>query len=100
MVVEDVLEHLAAGVDAYVQTVIRQDLVELIPNEMIQDILDYHSDVADAAKTAARVGAKRLVLTHLVPPPSPEQYPEWVARASEHYDGEVLIGDDLLTITI
>ena len=29
-----------------------------------------------------------------------EQYPEWIAIAAEHYSGEVIIGDDLTTITI
>ena len=46
-----------------------------------------HSPV-EAAQTAARVGAKRLALTHRI------------ARAAEHYDGDVIIGDDLTTITI
>ncbi len=91
---------LAADSDAYVQTVIRRDLVKLIPNDMIQDILDYHSGVEDAAQTAARAGAKRLVLTHMVPAPTPEQYPEWIARAAEHFDGEIIIGDDLTTVTV
>ena len=61
---------------------------------------DYHSGVIEAAQTAARTRAKRLVLTHLVPPPAPEQYPEWIARAADHFDGEIVIGDDLTTITI
>ena len=94
------VDLLAAAADAYVQTVIRRDLVEAIPNELIQDILDYHSGVIEAAQTAARIRAKRLVLTHLVPPPAPEQYPEWIARAADHFDGEIVIGDDLTTITI
>jgi ribonuclease Z len=96
----DGLDRLVAGADAYVQSVIRQDIVRTIPNEMIQDILDYHSGVDDAARTAARNGAKRLVLTHMVPPPTPEQYPEWRALAAEHFDGEIVIGDDLTVITI
>jgi len=96
----DGVDELARDADAYVQTVIRRDIVEQIPNEMLQDILDYHSGVVEAAQTAARVGAKRLVLTHMVPAPTPEQYPEWVARAAEHFDGEVVIGDDLTTISI
>ncbi|MEL7157779.1 MAG: MBL fold metallo-hydrolase [Actinomycetota bacterium] len=96
----DGVDTLAAGADAYVQTVIRPDLVEQVPNEMFQDIIDYHSGVVDAAQTAARVGAKRLVLTHLVPAPTPDQYPEWVALAAEHFDGEIVIGDDLTTVTI
>lgn len=92
------VDQLAAGADAYVQSVIRQDLVEQIPNDMIQDILDYHSGVVEAAQTAARAGAKRLVLTHLVPAPTAEQYSEWIALAAEHYEGEIVIGDDLTTI--
>lgn len=96
----DGVDQLAAEADAYVQTVIRRDLVELIPNEMIQDILDYHSGVVDAAQTAARVGAKRLVLTHLVPAPPPGQYDDWIARAAEHFDGEIVIGDDLTTVSL
>jgi ribonuclease Z len=96
----DGVDALAAGVDAYVQTVIRGDLVAAIPNDMLQDILDYHSSVVDAAQTAARVGVKKLVLTHLVPAPTPEQYPEWIAQAKEHFDGEIIIGDDLTTIVI
>ena len=96
----DGVDELAAGVDVYVQTVIRRDIVEQIPNVMLQDILDYHSGVIEAAQTATRVGAKRLALTHMVPAPTPEQYPEWVARAAAHYDGDVIIGDDLTTITV
>jgi len=94
------VDTLARDVDAYVQTVIRRDIVESIPNKMLQDILDYHSGVVDAAQTAARVDAKRLVLTHLVPAPSPDQYLEWISRAAEHYDGEIVIGDDLTTVTV
>ena len=67
---------------------------------MAQDILDYHSGVDEAAQTAARVGVKRLVLTHMVPAPTPEQYPEWVDLAAAHFDGEIVIGDDLTTVTV
>ena len=94
------VDSLAADADVYVQTVIRRDLVELIPNEMMQDILDYHSGVVEAAQTASRSGAKRLALTHMVPAPQPNQYEDWIARAADHYGGEIIIGDDLTTISI
>jgi len=94
------VDELTTDVGAYVQTVIRRDMVEANPNPMLQDILDYHSGVVEAAQTAARNGVKRLVLTHLVPAPTPDQYPEWIARAAEHFDGEIVIGDDLTTITL
>ena len=58
------------------------------------------SSVVDAAQTAARVGARRLMLTHLVPAPMPEQYPEWKAIAAEYFDGEIVIGDDLTAVTL
>lgn len=96
----DGVDELAANADVYVQTVIRRDIVETISNVMLQDILDYHSGVVEAAQTAARTGAKRLMLTHMVPSPTPEQYPEWIAIAAEHYDGEVIIGDDLVSVAI
>lgn len=96
----DGVDQLAAGADAYVQTVIRKDVVKLSPNPMAQDILDYHSDVVEAAQTAARAGVKRLVLTHMVPAPTPEQYPEWIDLAAAHFDGEVVIGDDLTTVVL
>ncbi len=96
----DGVDELAAEADCYVQTVIRRDLVAAIAHPMLQDILDYHSGVIEAAQTAGRVGAKRLVMTHMVPAPAPEQYPEWVARAAEHFDGEIIIGDDLTTVTV
>ena len=67
---------------------------------MMLDILDYHSDVEQAAQTAARANVKRLVLTHMVPAPTEDQYSEWIAKAQEHFDGEVVIGDDLTTISL
>jgi len=96
----DGVDELARNADVYVQTVIRRDLVEIIPISMMQDILDYHSGVVEAAQTAERVGAKRLALTHMVPAPAPETYPEWIALVAEHYSGEVIIGDDLTTVTV
>ena len=82
------------------QTVIREDLVKLIPNQRFKDILDYHSSVEQAAETAARGGVKKLILTHYVPAMQPGQEDEWRARAAAHFSGEIFLGDDLLTVTI
>ena len=51
------LDELCVGADVYVQTVLRRDLVEAIPVRALQDVLDYHSSVQDAADTAARAGS-------------------------------------------
>ncbi len=94
------LDELTSNADVYVQTVIRDDLVKLMPMERIQDILDYHSSVEQAAQTAERNGVKTLMLTHMVPAPQPEQYDEWRAIAAQHFDGEIVIGDDLTSVSL
>jgi ribonuclease Z len=94
------LDELCAGADAYVQTVIRDDLVRLIPNQRIQDILDYHSSVEQAGQTATRAGVRTLVLTHYVPALQSGQEDEWRARAAAHFDGQIILGDDLTTLDL
>lgn len=89
------LDQLCAGADLYVQTVIRSDLVALVPSARLQDILDYHSTVEQAAQTAARAGVTTLVLTHYVPPLQPGHEDEWRAIAAAHFDGQIVLGDDL-----
>ncbi len=92
------LDRLCADADIYVQTVIRDDLVKLIPLQRIQDILDYHSSVTQAADTAERAGVSTLVLTHYVPAPPPGGLEEWADRAREHFHGTVVVGDDLTSV--
>ena len=46
----DGLDGLCRDADVYVQTVIRRDLVEQVPVQRFLDIIDYHSDVSDAAQ--------------------------------------------------
>ena len=94
------LDELTSGADVYVQTVIRDDLVKLVPMPRLQDILDYHSSVEQAAQTAAGNGVKTLLMTHYVPAPQPEQYDEWIAIAAAHFDGDIVMGDDLTTVTV
>jgi ribonuclease Z len=92
------LDALCRDADVYVQTVVRDDLVRLVPNARIQDILDYHSSVTQAARTAARNGVRQLVLTHYVPALAPGQHEEWRRIAAEHFSGEIVVGDDLTTV--
>ena len=94
----DTLDELCAGADLYVQTVIRADLVQLVPNPRLQDILDYHSSVEQAAQTATRAGVGTLVLTHYVPPLQPGQEDEWRAIAAAHFSGPIVLGDDLTSV--
>jgi ribonuclease Z len=96
----DGLDRLCAGADALVHTVIRADQVKAIPLPRLQDILDYHSSVEQAAQTAARNGVGTLVLTHMVPAPQPGTESEWIALATAHFDGPVVVAHDLLTLEV
>ena len=96
----DGLDRLSVGADAIVHTVIRDDLILEIPLQRLRDVCDYHSSVADAARTAKRAGATTLILTHYVPALQPGDEGAWRALAAEHFDGCIELGDDLLTVTI
>ena len=95
------LDQLCLGADVYVQTVIRDDLIKQLPIKRLLDVLDYHSTVEDAARTADKAGVKTLVLNHCVPAPSTqEDIDQWIQMASEHFDGEIILPSDLETINV
>lgn len=96
----DGLDELCRGATAYVQTAIRADVIRMLPNARLQDILDYHSSVEQAAQTAARGGVGTLVLTHYVPGLNPGQEDEWRALAAPHFAGPVVLGDDLTAVDV
>ncbi len=94
------LAQLCAGADVYVQTVVRPDLVQAVPNPRFNDILDYHSSCEDAGRTAAEAGVGMLVLTHPVPPPGPGSEDEWIAQAAAHFSGDIVLAHDLWSHTL
>jgi len=91
------LDALCAGADLYIQTVVRRSAIEALPLPRLLDVLDYHSDLAEAAATATRAAVGALVLTHPVPapPPGSDLAAEWVAEAAEGFAGTVLLAEDL-----
>jgi ribonuclease Z len=94
------LDELCRDADVYVQTVIRDDMVKRIPMQRMQDILDYHSTVEQAAQTAARAGVRTLMLTHYVPNLVPGQEDAWRDIARPHFAGEIVLGDDLTSVSV
>lgn len=96
------LDRLCHGADVYVQTVIDRPTIESLPIARLQDVVDYHSSVADAGRTATRAGVGTLVLTHMVPapPPTDEGEAPWRAAAAEHFAGTVLVARDLSQVVI
>jgi ribonuclease Z len=96
----DGLDELCRDADLYIQSALREDLVSMVPMPRFQDTIDYHSTVVQAAQTAKRNGVRTLVLTHMVPTPAPGAADEWIARAREQFDGEIVFGDDLTSLSV
>lgn len=88
------LDRLVAGADVYVQTVIRRSLIEMLPIARLQDILDYHSDLEQAADTATRGGVGTLVLNHCVPSVPAGMESAWIDETAAHFDGTILLPAD------
>ena len=94
------LDRLCAGADVLVHTVVRRDQIEAIGLPRLLDVLDYHSSVPDAARTAARNGVGTLVLTHMVPAVQPGAEQEWIDQAAAEFDGTVVLSEDLTSIEV
>lgn len=94
----DGLDTLAAGADVLVHTVVRRDQIEAIGVPRLLDVLDYHSSVPDAARTAQRAGVGTLVLTHMVPAVQPGAEQEWIDQAAAEFGGPVVLAEDLTTV--
>ena len=98
------VRELARGADVLVHEALyapywqRPDAPQ--PPAVVRHILASHTDAADAGRLAAEVGVKTLVLTHFVPsdPPGAVTDEQWLAAASRHFKGQVVLGEDLMEI--
>lgn len=94
------LDDLAAGAGALIHTAIRKDLIEVLPQQRIRDICDYHSSVQEAAATATRAGVGILILTHYVPAIAAGTEDDWRALAASVFDRQIELGDDLHRVQV
>lgn len=58
----------------------------------------YHPLPDDIGKAAKAAGAKKLVLSHFMPPYIPAKIDRIVEAVKQHYDGPVVVAEDLMTI--
>jgi len=69
--------------------------------EMLEDTLSYHIDAAELGKLAERAHVKRLVLTHLVPPPRNFCLKRALRKnVGEFYKGELILGEDRMHLEL
>ena len=99
------LIELARGADVLVHDALYpaaiDRLVAGVPNAstLKQSILSHHTSAEDAGRVAQTAGVKTLVLSHLVPPEDPTITDQtWIDAAGAHFDGEIIVGKDLLEI--
>lgn len=94
------VEQLAVGAEVLVHEVFLRSLADAARHDdHLRALASYHADAVDLGAMAARAGVPRLVLTHLIPPPR-DGYEEYVAEVrSGGYDGDVVVGPDLTTVT-
>ena len=75
---------------------------ELIADTLFEHIFDYHADTVALGAMATAAGVKRLVLTHLIPPPANRaEENAFIADVRQGgFDGALRVGRDLLTIEL
>jgi ribonuclease BN (tRNA processing enzyme) len=76
-------------------------MVARVPNApaLRKSILSHHTSAEEAGRIAKEAGVRMLVLSHLVPPDDPEITEQmWIAAARQHFEGEIVVGRDLLEI--
>ncbi len=99
------LIELAGGSDILVHEVYYPPFVEKLSERLprFKDLVDWfptaHTTAADAGKIAQEAGVKTLVLSHIVPGDDMAITEEmWKEEASRFFDGEVIVGRDLMTL--
>ena len=67
-------------------------------SDTIENISDYHTTPEDVGLLASNASVKKLVLNHFVPPVFDEDV--LVERIAKHFDGEIVVGKDLMQFDI
>jgi ribonuclease BN (tRNA processing enzyme) len=96
---------MAKGADVLVHEAMMPDrvpqLLQSLPNRgaLARSVLWHHSSAEEVGKVASAAGVKMLVLSHLIPADDPDvPDEEWIAAASRHYSGPIVVGRDLMVI--
>jgi ribonuclease Z len=62
---------------------------------LLADAHDYHTSVQEAAALAQHAGVKHFVMSHLLPPITMEQVPQFTAGLDEIFTGKMSVANDL-----
>ena len=70
--------------------------------QMLTDLMSHHTSTIEVAEVAKETGAKKLVLTHLVPSIVPKDAPEknFIKGMAEIYTGPIVVGRDKMVFSL
>lgn len=103
----EALIELAKGADILVHEVLNMDAIDATVNRtdpgneaLKRHIIEAHTPMREVGEVATEAGVARLVLSHFVPADVPAfDRPEiWLAGVRETFDGEIIVGEDLMEI--
>ena len=68
--------------------------------KLLRHILVAHTPAEDVGRIAAEAKVGKLVLSHFVPTglAGIDEPEHWLAAVRKHFDGEVVVGEDLMVI--
>lgn len=98
------LVELARGADVLIHEVVHPEaFAEITQNTNARTIREHmsrnHTMLDDVGKIAAQAGVKRLVLSHMIPHDGLSRE-DWVGPIRPHFNGEVIVGEDLMEIDV
>lgn len=100
--VSETLIDRARGTDVLVHEVISPEaerrLAQVRDPAAIERIIAHHTTAEEAGRLFARVQPRLAVFSHIVPSPATDR--DLIAPARRAYKGRLLVGHDLMTITI
>ncbi len=104
------LIRLAEGADILVHEVFDDSVAEVAFEETDDEaweaerrhhhMVTSHTPLSQVGRVAAEAGVRRLVLTHFIPGDDITPDHHWLAGVSGGFDGEVVVGRDLMELTL
>ncbi len=95
----DNLIALAQGADVLVHAALYLPGFGDLSPERQDGLTRIHTRIEDVGKVAAAASVKTLVLSHFLPPANPAVTDQmWMDGARANFDGEVIVGKDLLAV--
>ncbi len=99
---EDDIAGFARGADVLVHEVLHYEAMRQThpnaPEAVLAHYRNDHTSPEDVGRVATEAGVRTLVLNHVLPDNDLVDESEWIRLVSRTFDGEILLGTDLLEV--